>query len=122
IRFSKDEKLKSELIWEACVIYGTYQDFEQMEHELKRLATLDKNFMNQERQLQISRLYFYGKEYNKSWNRIYPFVKDGKASSQAWILFSDLFLAAFGQKDKLYEVAKSFLLKREKELKSKNEL
>ena len=116
--YAPNKSKRKSILWEASLLFGVYQDFEQMEETLEQLKKVDPKWLKQEKnKVQIARLYFFGSDKVKAWNRVYPFIKDSDALPTSWLLLSDLFYYSYDSKDKLYDVIMGFLKKREKQLK-----
>ncbi len=122
--FVEEPQVKESLLWEATVIFGSYQKFELMERYWQRLAELKSPIFNERsNRLTIAQLYFYGGELAKSLNGLKPLLSLESITltdARPFLLLHDLFWSSrnsLGVDSEIHKYISNFLVTNEEKLK-----
>lgn len=101
--FTSDSEERSGMLWNALLLYGSYNEKNLFASSLKRLKAENAPVLNGKHgQLVLARLYYYFEEYEKSWELMTSHCM-ADMDTQTAILFVDLYTVTSTEDKKLHQ-------------------
>lgn len=106
--FSDDIEQRKALLWESMILYGSYQDFDNVK---KTFSIYRKSFgkdLNDSQVNQLARVYLYGEDYKNAWALLKLNLKKKKTIKSSYVLLGDIYRLSYGR-DPINEKVSNYL-------------
>lgn len=109
--FSADQSERHAMMWDASLIFASYNDRANFLNCLKVIREQNPNYLrSKERRITLSRLFYYMQDYENAWSELKPFIGKALEAKEA-LLFVDIYSKAFADNSSLFKEMDEIRLK-----------
>ncbi|OFZ21858.1 MAG: hypothetical protein A2202_00330 [Bdellovibrionales bacterium RIFOXYA1_FULL_36_14] len=102
-QFTSEKAEGISLVWDAMIIFASYHDEKNFLACLEIISSQMPSFIKTtDRQIILSRLYYYLKDFNNAWNSLKPFIQK-ELDTKTALLFLDIYTKSKDLNSKVFQ-------------------